>query len=223
MSPEQARGRPVDTRTDLWAFGCVLYEMLTGRRAFASGETVSDAVAAILTDDVNWDALPESTPDSVRRLLRRCLEKDRTRRLQSAADARIEIEDAGTEPGKSAPMVSRARARERMAWMAVVAILVLATAAAAFGWISQRGSATPTLPETRLEMTTPPTNDPISFAISPDGLRIVFVASGSSGQSQLWVRPLDRRRRSRWPEPKALPTRSGRPTADRSRSSPAAV
>ena len=192
MSPEQARGRPVDTRTDLWAFGCVLYEMLTGRRAFASGETVSDAVAAILTEDVNWDALPESTPDSVRRLLRRCLEKDRTRRLQSAADARIEIEDAGTEPGKSAPMVSRARRRERTAWIAAVAILVVAATAAAIGWISQRGSAAPTLPETRLEMTTPPTNDPISFAISPDGLRIVFVASGSSGQSQLWVRPLDR-------------------------------
>jgi serine/threonine protein kinase len=116
MSPEQARGKPVDTRTDLWAFGCVLYEMITGRQAFAGGDTVSDVVAAILKGDVDWAALPAATPDSVRRLLRRCLEKDRTRRLQSAADARIEIEDAiedaETGPG-AAPTAAPAPPRTR--------------------------------------------------------------------------------------------------------------
>jgi len=80
MSPEQARGKPVDKRTDIWAFGCVLYEMLTGRATFA-GDTVSDTIAAILEREPDWRALPADTPPSVRRLLQRCLDKDRTRRL----------------------------------------------------------------------------------------------------------------------------------------------
>ena len=80
MSPEQARGKPVDKRTDIWAFGCVLYEMLTGRKAF-DGETVSDTIAAILEREPDWRALPAATPTSVRHLLRRCLEKDSSRRL----------------------------------------------------------------------------------------------------------------------------------------------
>jgi Tol biopolymer transport system component len=91
MSPEQARGKSVDARTDLWSFGCVVYEMLTGRRTFG-GETISDCIAAILHEEPDWAALPPSTPAAVRRLLRRCLEKDMERRLRSAADARIELE-----------------------------------------------------------------------------------------------------------------------------------
>ena len=91
MSPEQARGRSVDARTDLWSFGCLVYEMLAGRRAFG-GETVSDCIAAILHDEPDWRALPAGTPASVKRLLRRCLEKDPDRRLRSAADARLELE-----------------------------------------------------------------------------------------------------------------------------------
>ena len=92
MSPEQARGRPVDRRSDVWAFGCLLYECLTGQRAFP-GETISDTLAAVLTSDPNWTALPAATPGSIRRLLRRCLAKDAGHRLHDIADAWIEIND----------------------------------------------------------------------------------------------------------------------------------
>ena len=94
MSPEQARGRPVDRRTDIWAFGCVLFEMLTGRQAFDSGETVSDAIAAILSREPDWSALPGNTPAQIRSLLRRCLQKDRADRLRDAGDARLDIDEA---------------------------------------------------------------------------------------------------------------------------------
>lgn len=93
MSPEQARGKPLDKRTDIWSFGCVLYEALTGRQAF-KGETVSDTVASILKQDPDWSELPESTPVKIRELLQRCLRKDKNRRVHDVADARIEIEDA---------------------------------------------------------------------------------------------------------------------------------
>src|SRR4029450_5541600 len=101
MSPEQARGQRVDKRTDVWAFGCVVYEMLTGRAAFP-GATVTDTLAAILERDPDWTALPTATPTSVRRLLRRCLEKDTERRLHDMADARLDIEDALNEPAGTA-------------------------------------------------------------------------------------------------------------------------
>ena len=93
MSPEQAKGRAADRRSDVWAFGVVLYEMLTGQRAF-KGEDVSDTLAFILTREPDWATLPADTPPPIRRLLRRCLEKDRTRRLDSAAAARLEIDEA---------------------------------------------------------------------------------------------------------------------------------
>ena len=110
MSPEQARGQVLDERTDIWSFGCCLYEALTGRRAYR-GETVTDILAAVLEREVDWAALPEETPDSLRRLLRRCLQKDRSRRLHSIADARMEIEDAqGQGSGDSAPVVATAAA-----------------------------------------------------------------------------------------------------------------
>ena len=92
MSPEQVRGHDVDKRTDIWSYGCVLYEMLTGRRAFV-GETASDTIAAILTTIPNWDALPSSTPADVHRLLRRCLEKDRKLRLRDIGEARVELDE----------------------------------------------------------------------------------------------------------------------------------
>jgi serine/threonine protein kinase len=111
MSPEQARGRTVDKRTDVWAFGCVLYEMLTGRPVFA-GKTMSDLLAAVLTTDPDWMTLPEETPAPIRKLLRRCLEKDRKRRLDSAADARLEIDDVLT----SSPAEASGVARQQPAW-----------------------------------------------------------------------------------------------------------
>ena len=93
MSPEQARGKAVDKRTDIWAFGCVLYEMLTGKRPFG-GDDVTDTIAAVVRADPDWSKLPADTPAAIRRLLRRCLEKDRMRRLPDAADARLEIDEA---------------------------------------------------------------------------------------------------------------------------------
>ena len=95
MSPEQARGKPLDKRTDVWAFGCVLYEMLTGRRAF-EGETVSDTLAAVLKEEPNWAVLPEQTPVSVRKILRRCLQRDARLRLHDIADARLDLEELST-------------------------------------------------------------------------------------------------------------------------------
>ena len=93
MAPEQARGRIVDKRVDIWAFGLVLYEMLTGRAAFA-GDTITDIIAAVVTREPDWTALPATTPASIRRLLTRCLEKDPKRRLRDIGDARLEIEEA---------------------------------------------------------------------------------------------------------------------------------
>ena len=97
MSPEQARGRPVDKRSDLWAFGVVLYELLTGTRAF-QGESVAETLAHVLTQAPNWALLPASTPAPIRTLLRRCLEKNPARRLDSAVALRLEIDDALTSP-----------------------------------------------------------------------------------------------------------------------------
>ena len=92
MSPEQARGKPVDKRADIWAFGALLYEMLSGRRAF-DGETVSDTLAAVLRSEPDWTALPTDTPTNVRKVLKRCLERDRNRRLHDIADARLELDE----------------------------------------------------------------------------------------------------------------------------------
>ena len=109
MSPEQARGKPLDQRTDIWSFGCVLYELLTGKRAFA-GATISDTLAAILTREPTWQALPADTPASIQALLRRCLQKDASRRLQHIGDARIELEEAVSKPAPE-PVVKPAAAR----------------------------------------------------------------------------------------------------------------
>jgi serine/threonine protein kinase len=106
MSPEQARGGPVDKRSDIWAFGCVLYEMLTGRRAFA-GESVAEVLVAILERDPDWTALPEPSPPALRRLLRRCLEKDLSRRLRDIADARLEIDESRDGRDTAAPTAVR--------------------------------------------------------------------------------------------------------------------
>jgi serine/threonine protein kinase len=187
MSPEQAKGRPTDRRSDIWAFGCVLYEMLTGRSAFGGGDTVSDAIAAILGRDPEWNTLPGSTPQRVRDLLRRCLCKDPKRRLHDIADARIEIEEAQREPQGDAPALQSAfRRRERVVLFAALSLLTLI--AAGMGVLALRPP--PPAPEMRLEINTPPTTDPASLAISPDGNKIVYVAT-SEGRSRLWLRSLE--------------------------------
>jgi serine/threonine protein kinase len=185
MSPEQARGHAVDKRTDIWAFGCVLYEMLTGRLVF-TGHTSTDTIAAILGRQPDWTAVPAHTPPAIRHLLRRCLEKDPNGRLHDIADARIEIEDlrSGTH---EVPLEASARPilRRWVAWASAAALTLLAAAGAA---VWGRPDA-PAAPEARLDIITPPSRDP-SLALSPDGMSIVFVGR-SAGGSQLWLRRLD--------------------------------
>src|SRR2546428_6346142 len=124
MSPEQAKGKEADRTSDVWAFGCVLYEMLTGHAAF-EGETMGEILAGVFKGEPDWRRLPAETPEAIRRLLRRCLQKDRSRRLKSADDARIEIEEA-----LSAPPAARPIRNPRLAWIvATITTLVFASIA----------------------------------------------------------------------------------------------
>jgi Tol biopolymer transport system component len=191
MSPEQARGFAVDASADVWAFGCVVYELLTGQRAFG-GETTSDTIAAVLEHEPDWTRLPRNAPGSVRRLLQRCLQKDSRQRLRDMSAVRILVEDAvsaldSTSSGASFDgLAGRARARTRRAWVitAIAGVAVIAGAAVALR------PSVPVSPETRLDIATPPTTDPASFSISPDGRSIVFVATVDS-VPRLWLRTLD--------------------------------
>ena len=171
MSPEQAKGRPVDKRTDVWAFGCVLYEMLTGRRAFA-GDDVSDTLASILMKDPDWSALPANVPLGVRKLLRRCLERDRRRRLDSVADARLEIDDATSDEFAGGDATSRSPS-SRVTSLALVAVSLLATILAAWGWLRS-------VPEVArpVRFTIPVPEGHLMFA--GEGPRLALSADGSS-------------------------------------------
>jgi serine/threonine protein kinase len=187
MSPEQARGERVDTRSDVWAFGCVLYEMLTARPAFGR-ETLADTFAGILEHGPDWDRLPPNVPVGIRRLLRRCLERDSRRRLHHIADARIEIEDAANDPeGRASALVTASsRRRERVLGVSTAALALLLGAAVGAWFLRPPADR----PERRVvDITTPRTSDPWSFALSPDGRRIAFVAD-HEGYPMLWVRAL---------------------------------
>ncbi len=198
MSPEQAAGKAVDKRTDVWAFGVVLLEMLTGRQTFA-GETVSHVLAAVLKDEPDLTTLPAGTPASIRKLLRRCLEKDRKRRLADAADARLEIDDALTGAAEAlAPAGTPTRRfirREQVAW-GLVAVMVLVALTLAVRQLSPPQIETAT---TRFTVDPPAKSAFLSnsggggsaVAVSPDGRRIVLVAVGADGTPRLWIRPLD--------------------------------
>ena len=183
MSPEQSRGLAVDRKTDIWAWACVLFEMLSGRQAFAGSDT-TDVTAAILRGEPDWSLLPAVTPPGVRRLLRRCLEKDPRRRIADIRDARLALDDAVEASAAAAPSRSRA-GRERVIWIAALAASLVG--AAALWWHGQTSGVRTR--EVRAEITTPPTTDPVSFALSPNGERIAFVAS-LKGRPRLWVRSL---------------------------------
>ncbi len=183
MSPEQARGLSVDKRTDIWAFGCVLYEMLTGATTFR-GDTVSDTIATILEREPNWKALPSTTPTPIRKLLRRCLEKDRKRRLDSATAARLEIEDALAAP--DAETVAAAPSR-RAAPVAIVALAGIALVALIALWAPWRAATEP--PRTvRFDVYAPVGATIVpGQPLSPDGRTLAFVAS-TEGPPMIWVR-----------------------------------
>jgi serine/threonine protein kinase len=188
MSPEQARGKEANRTSDVWAFGCVLYEMLTGYAAF-EGETISEIFAGVLKEEPDWNRLRPETPPAIRQLLRRCLQKNRTRRLHDMADARIEIEAADTEPAAQSVMSPSTRSRDRTGWT-VATLSLIGMAVLAIPAVFYFRTAPPDAPEMRVEITTPATGDPVSFALSPNGRQIVFVASGEGAQ-RLWLRPMD--------------------------------
>ena len=188
MAPEQARGQAVDRRADIWAFGCVLYEMLTGRRAFR-GDTISDVSAAILTAEPDWSALPAATPPHVRRVLTRLLQKDPKRRARDIADVRFELEGFG---GESRPDASAAvPVRTARIWRGLAMIsTALAIGLGAWLWIDPRPDAgVPALAGSRTTVTqlTNYGGFESDGAIAPDGGSFVYVST-NGGQSDLFVR-----------------------------------
>jgi serine/threonine-protein kinase len=195
MSPEQARGHQIDKRTDIWAFGVVLFEILTGKRLF-SGETVSDTLAAVLTGTIDWGALPEDTPKALSKLLRRCLERERKRRLRDIADARSELDEpAGPPPLPSAPAVPPPPPppRSSLPWIVTAVSLLLAAVFAAGWYLATRPVDRPLIridaelgPDLRLAGSAG-----ADMILSPDGTRIVFVARDSKGLTHLMTRRLD--------------------------------
>jgi Tol biopolymer transport system component len=196
MSPEQARGKEVDSRTDIWAFGCVLYEMLSGHRAF-DGEDVTEILAAVMKTEPDWSRLPVATPPPIRVLLRRCLRKDGRQRLKNATDVRIEIEEARTEPEVSLQVSPRGR--QWLAWTVVAFLFVVAVTFAMpyFRTPAARPNAAGAIefsiaPPENTSFGGPPgagTGGATQVAVSPDGQNIVFVA-GAQSAYQIWLRPL---------------------------------
>ena len=181
MSPEQARGKPVDRRADIWAFGVVLYEMLVGEQLF-SGETVSDTLAAVLTREPDWNRLPSRTPTAIGRLLHRCLSRDPRMRLRDIGEARVLLESPAAVEESAAPSVpAQRRPGALFATLALAGIV----AAAAAAWMLK---PVPTVPVMRLSLASPVKDSgPREEAqISPDGRRTAYLAAG-----RLWIQDLD--------------------------------
>ncbi len=186
MSPEQARGQAINKRTDIWAFGCVLFEMIAGRKVFP-GATISDTIAAVLERSPDWAALPLATPPPVRHVLARCLEKDPKHRWRDIGDVRIQLDDAG-RPQKDSASPKISRTGERATW----ALLVALTAGVAVA-IRPASPEAPTPAEIRFNLLFPRgvAADFAQLAISPDGQQIVVAPSfGVQQPSPLWLRPL---------------------------------
>lgn len=190
MSPEQARGQPIDKRTDIWAFGCVLFEMLTGRRAF-DGATVSDCVAAVLGQEPDWTALPSTMPAALMKVLRRCLQKDINKRLQDIGDVRIEMEEALT--GSSEPAVPATGSKRRSGLIAAAGVALggAIVAAVLLGVTRQRAL----LPVTKFSIALPAGEvvnpSGLSVRVSQDGSRLAWVSADGAGRSRIYSRGID--------------------------------
>jgi hypothetical protein len=197
MAPEQARGKSVDKRADIWAFGCVLFEMLTGKRAF-DGEDVSETLAAVLTRDVDWKALPTDVPPRLRALLRDCLVRDPKQRLRDIGDARRVLDQIIAGAPEPAAVIASAQSQTRpsgaraLPW-GVAAIALAAAAALAFVHFRE---APPTQQRVRFQISAPEKSPIGLFALSPDGRYLAFAPGGAvagvQGESRkLWLRPID--------------------------------
>jgi len=201
MSPEQARGKTVDKRADIWAFGCVLYEMLTGQKPFA-GETLTDTLAAVVKNQPDWRALPSGTPAAVQSVIARCLRKDPEQRLHDIADGRLELEEVLNDPVGAAPVIVPPRLyRERALWIAALVFLGGALFFAGL-FSAARRSNVPSSGDPIAFSVFPPERTAFSaavnftlsvpsFALSPDGHALVFSAEAPGTRPMLWVRSLD--------------------------------
>ena len=192
MSPEQARGKLVDKRTDIWAFGAVLYELLTGKQAF-SGEDVTEILAAVVKSEPDWSRLPEATPVPIRTLLRLCLRKDKRQRLQDAADVRIEIEEALTTPASIGTVAPTKSVLSRKSLLLATGTLLLGALIASLATWSLKPSPPASVIRSVFSL---PAGDRLArtdlpaVALSPDGSHMVYVAS-RGGAQQLYLRAMD--------------------------------
>jgi Tol biopolymer transport system component len=194
MSPEQARGKAVDKRADIWAFGVLLYEMLAGRQLFA-GETVSDVLAAVLTREPDWGALPATTPPGLRRLLRRCLERDPRRRLHDIADAHFDLEEpappaGGAGPGHPSDGAAARSPVRRLVGAAALTLLGVLAGALAVSRMARAPAPRPVHFATALSLGEDLMQRGSGVVLSPDGTRIVF-RSAQDGRQGLFLRSLD--------------------------------
>ncbi len=201
MSPEQARGRAVDKRTDIWAFGCVLYELLTGRQAFHA-ESTTEILAAVLKEEPNWQALPASTPVKIRDLLGRCLQKDKTLRLRDAGDAGIEIHAALTAPhSESSGIAVPGKVISALSWRTLIftlfgALMLGGLVTGIAVWNLKPSPAPSTLTVSRTAINLPPGQQLAGLdggpavSLSPDGSHLAYVAR-QNGTQQLYLRAMD--------------------------------
>jgi len=198
MAPEQAKGRPVDKRADVWAFGCVLFEMLTARRAF-EGEDLTDVIAAVVRGEPDWTALPRETPEQIKLLLKRCLDKDRRSRIADVSTIRFLLTEtlapAAAAPAAAPAVTAKPRHRAHVPLAAVLGLtagLLVATAA----WAYVRSGDRPPQPM-RFAIVPPPAQPLLTdfpdhdIAITPDGTHIVYRGGSSTQQAQLFVRAID--------------------------------